>query len=256
MHKTTSVPIPAHEIDLPASTIYVTEDGTSMPAGKPRFKTPISDTHFLLILKPDLMTQESISDCKGEYRCLNCGRLIFGPIYFVPERYNPQTNEPTCKAIPHCRKSCVYRTVHDSHNNGDLLTNFFLMYGHDVVCAPPRLMLFIPGGYTLEDYHRVIDEGKVVEEQDNLVHAFLAPILIACTVQKDHQLLPDAVRYITELEAKKQATIGPTHKQPKTSIVALPPKILSQTPLSQVFTMEPASFGRTGIAGNPHMGEM
>lgn len=246
---------PLHDIHLPTSTIYVTPS-VAATTFQQRCKTQISDQHFILILKPDQLTQETIQQCNGKYNCYNCGRAIQGPMYFLPERYNPQTNEPTCAPIAHCRKECVYRTVQDRPNNGDLLTNLFLMYGHDIVCAPPRLLLFVPGGLTIEQYHESMDKKQVYEQLDPLIHAFIAPILISCTIQEDHQLLPNVVKYIDEIKASKSATIGPMRQDGSTHphVKELEPKILSTTPLTSVFSPDPASFGRPGILGNPHMG--
>lgn len=256
INPTTSTLIPPQDLNLPRSKIYVTADQPG-PVPVSRFKTPISSYHFLLILQcGNLYTQEDLTEARGRYSCYNCGRAIQGAIYLVPERFNPQTNEPTCRPVPHCRTSCVYRTVQDLPNNGDLLTCLFLMYGHDIVCAPPRFMLFIPGGLTLEQYHAAIDQKLTYEVTEPVIHAFIAPIIVSCTVQHDHQLLPAVVQYIDEVKASKKASIGPLKKSgtPEQVIVPLPPKILSQTLLSQVFPPDPASFGRPGIAHNPHMG--
>lgn len=254
---TTSTLWPPHELPLPRSKIYVTADPPAS-AAHTRFKTPISASHFLLVLQcGHLYTAEDLADAQGRYRCYNCSRPIHGPIYLLPERFNPQTNEPTCRPIPHCRTSCVYRTVQDLPNNGDLLTNLFLMYGHDMVCAPPRFLLYVPGGFTLDQYHEAIDQRRTYETNDPLIHVFVAPLLVSCTIQHDHQLLPEAVDYIDALRATKKATIGPLKKSgtPEQVVVPLAPKRLTETPLSAVFQPDPASFGRPALAHNPHMGD-
>ncbi len=244
-------------VEVPRSKIYVSAEPDKPAVPKTgRFKTPISNVHFLLILKcGELYTREELECCNGKYRCCNCSRPIMGLIYLMPERYNPKTNEPTCSPVPYCRPGCIYREIQDMPNNGDMLTNFFLMYGHDVVCAPPRFMLFIPGGYTLEEYHKAMDNGVVLEKEEPHVHPFIAPILLSASVQKDHQLLPGVIEYIDEIRAAKKAAIGPTKMsgEPEHEIIPLQPKLLTQTKLSSIFTPEPASFGRPGIAGNPFM---
>ena len=243
---------------LPRSTIYISSDVAQQPASTPkhRFKTDISKFHFFLILKAGShYTLDILKECGGQYECHNCRRKIMKQMYFYPEIFLAQIDEPICNIIPHCRTSCIYRTLQDMPNNCDLLINFFLMDGHDIVCAPPRFLLVIPGGYTIEEYHQVIDKGQVIQQEEPLIQSFFAPIYISSTMQSGHQLLDDIVTYIDEMRIQKKSSLGPSRTRDDADhhVVALQTKALTDTPLAQVFNTEPSSFDRPGVKENPHM---
>lgn len=252
------------DVAVPRSNIYVSSSSNSGSSGgavKQKYKfqcADVSSFHFFLILKTgNLYTQEDVEECKGKYNCYNCSRKIMKRMYFYPEIFDPQTNEPTCNPIPHCRKECMYRTVQDMANNADLLTNLFLMYGHEMICAPPRFLLFIPGGLTVEKYHQLIDDGIVIQEEEPYIRCFHAPIYMSCTLFKDHQLVPDTVAFIDEMMVERKNAIGPSRIRDNSDlkVLELEPKQLTQTKLSNMFNFEPSSFHRgPEIDKNPHMG--
>jgi hypothetical protein len=108
---------------------------------------------------------------------------------------------------------------------------------------------------TIEQYHEAMDRNAVYETVDPLIHTFIAPLMLSCSVQKDHQLLPNAVNYIDAIRATKTAAIGSVNK-PSTveeKIVTISHTPLTETRLSSVFYAEPSSFNRPGIEHNPHM---
>jgi hypothetical protein len=253
-------------VDLPRSAVYVSAkaaepatDGSVPPPEehKRRFADEVGGQHFHLILKAGVnYTAEDVAQAKGKYRCYNCNQPIQGRLYFYPEEFHHQTRVPTCNPIPHCRPECVYRTVQDIPNNADLLQNFCLLYGHDVICAPARFLLNIPGGMTLERYHEAINEKMVIQVQPPDQQCLFANVYVSATMFKDHQLLPSVVSLIEEMTAHSVSNIGPSRERDNSSItvVELPPKKLKQTAMTGMFQMEPASFGRTpDLLHNPHM---
>jgi hypothetical protein len=53
---------------------------------------------------------------------------------------------PRCTR-PHCLTGCGLKSVQDHPNNYDLSSKIY--YGSDAVCAPPRFLLYVPGGLGL-----------------------------------------------------------------------------------------------------------
>jgi hypothetical protein len=153
----------------------------------------------------------------------------------------------------------MYRTVQDLPNNADRLTNMFLMYGANITCAPPRFLLYVPGGFDLVKYHQIIDDQIVVQEELPFTRSLHAPIFLTFTLFKDHQLVPDVVAYIDEMLTEKKNTIGPARNRDNSDlkILELEPKKLTQSKLAEMFQFEPASFQRNSeLAKNPHMGSL
>jgi hypothetical protein len=249
------------DVPIPRSNIYVSSNSGANKGSvkqKYKFQSDVSSFHFFLVLKTgDLYTQEDIEECKGKYSCHNCHRKIMHKIYFYPEIFNPQTNEATCNPIPHCRTACLYRTVQDMPNNADLLTNLFLMYGHEIICAPERFLLSIPGGLSEEQYHKVIDDNLLIRKEEPYIRSFHAPIYISCTLFKDHQFVPDTVSFIDEMMVERKNAIGPSRIRDNSDlqVLELEPKQLTHTKLSEMFNFEPSSFNRgPELDKNPHMG--
>jgi len=249
------------QVDVPRPNIYISGSaaagGSALPRRKYRFSSEVGSCHFYLILQCGLLyTEEEVTNCQGKYHCHNCTRPIPRRIYFYPEEFDPRTNEPICNPIPHCRTACVYRTVQDLTNNGDLLTNFFLMFGHDVIIAPERFLLSIPGGLSLDEYHKVIDDKLIIQREEPHIRSCHAAIFISCTLFKNHQLVPDTVAFIDEMQVERKNAMGPSRIRDNSDlkVMEMPPKRLQTTKLSDMFTVEPSSFQRgTALTNNPHM---
>lgn len=248
-------------VQVPRPNIYVSAAQSADsrqhpgPRKKYQFHTDMGSIHFYLVFRAKY-TQEQIEFCDGRYPCYTCQRPITGQIYFYPEYFLPQTEEPVCNIIPHCRAACAHRTVHDLPNNGDLLTNFSLMYGPDVPIAPPRWTLYVPGGYSSEEFHARIDNGMVVQEEEKNVRSFHAPVFVSCSLTKGHQLVPDAVGYIDEIQVESKRALGRSRARDNTGLVVkdLTSKKLDNTKLTQMFNIDSSSFSRTEeLSKNPHM---
>lgn len=244
-------------VTVPRSSIYVSEKGVEPVKEKYKFESNVSSFHFFLIMTSGQgYTQEDIKAANGKYSCFNCCKKIMGQIYFYPEKFDPQTNEAACNPTPHCGLPCLYRTVQDISNNTDLLTNLFLMYGQDFVCAPPRFLLFVPGGLTVEEYAQVSQDSLVIQNHESHIRGIFAPVYLSCTLFKDHQLVPDTVAMIDTMEIPDKKTIGPsrTRNNADLKVLELQTKKLMNTNLSQIFEFETASFGRNeDMNTNPHM---
>ena len=245
---------------------------------------------FKFFMTEDLYDPADVVACQEKYACYNCSCKITGQIYFYPEYFDHQTNEPTCNIIPHCGAPCLYRTLQNVKNNIDLLTNLFLMYGHEIHCAPERFLLFIPGGLTLEKYQKVINDRLLIQKQEKCIrglfaciyqaqtlfenHQLLAEVdiltddrvsvgqqrfssvYLSCSLIKDHQLVPDTVAFIDELQIEKKHTIGPSRNRNNADlkVVELRPRKLTETKLNETFEADPDSFNRTeALKQNPHM---
>ena len=251
------------DVDIPRSRIYVSntkqelktnpmsehdENDNTLLQHRYRFQSDIAAIHFHVILMTGkLYTQEQIDCCQGAFHCFNCTRPIEGKMIFYPTQLTI-INEFEVNPIPHCRPACAYRSVQDLPTNKNKLLNlFFLMYGPHIVCAPPRFLLFIPGGLTLEEYHQRIDEKYLitVSRQEN-IRSFFGVMVVSCTLFKNHQLVKDVVAFNDELNMERKSTIGPSRSRDNSNldIVELSSKPLDQTKISQVFAMDPNSFQR------------
>jgi hypothetical protein len=232
------------DTDFPRSKIYV-----STKSGKQKkkytFQTKEGSFHFYLAFNPGVnYTQEMVSNCQGQLKCYNCAGQIEKQVYFYPHTYTKHA-EFVSSPIPHCRPSCVLRTVHDIPNNFDLMGIFYLMYGSTVSCAPPRHLLYVPGGLSHEAYHHTIDDKLVIhEEQGNTVRSYLSPMYTSCTFLKGHQLVKDVVALIGELSMESKTSVGPTRNRDnsKLNVVELPTNDLFKTYLSDTFSIDSASY--------------
>lgn len=241
------------------STIYVSAPPNSAFVNpeqfNKRFVHPTQrDQHYYLLFNSPY-TEQLIEACNGALNCYNCARSIRTRVWFYPEMYNVQTMEATCNPRPHCRTECALRTVHDIANNGDLKCYFTLFYGHNVHCAPPRTLLYIPGGMTNEQYHESIDAKVSIEILPPNIKSFIAPVYVSSTCLADKQLVPDIVSLIDEMKQSRQHVIGPPRQRDNSSmdIRALPPQSLLHTGLSDMFHVDPASFQCMKDNTNPHM---
>ena len=101
----------------------------------------------------DIFSDDMIHNCQGKCQCYNCNRPIQGRICFRPLSLNAM-EQIMVSPIPHCSPSCVMRSIKDgSYDAQDHMMLFYILYGKDVVCAPPRALLYLPGGLTLDQYH-------------------------------------------------------------------------------------------------------
>ena len=231
------------DVDFPRSDIYVS---ANINQKKEMFKyhTKEGSFHFFLMLNAGVhYTQEQVEHCNGYYDCYNCGRAIMENVYMYPEEITARS-ETICSPLPHCRPSCCLRTVEDIPNNHDLKACFFFMYGGNIRCAPPRMLLYIPGRLTLEEYHDTIDNSLVVQQETNIVRSFMAPTFLSCTFLKDHQLVPDVMALIEEMSIESKTAVGPgrTRDNNHVNIVNLSTTDLTKTGLSKTFVIDPSSF--------------
>lgn len=238
------------------SSIYVSSQRSPVAPGiaPPRFQHPTQkDQHYYLLFNAPY-TDDLVACCEGRLKCYNCARAIPKRVWFYPELYNAQTVEATCNPRPHCRPECALRTVHDIANNGDLKCYFTLFYGHSVKCAPPRTLLYIPGGMTIEEYHASIDSQQSIEIMPPNVKSFIAPIYVSSTSTAEKQLVPDIVSLIDEMKHSRQHVIGPSRQRDNSELDVheVPAQKLVQTSIASMFNVDPASF-HPAVQGNPHM---
>jgi hypothetical protein len=115
-------------------------------------------------------------------------------------------------------------------------------------------LLSIPGGLTIEQYHRAIDDRAMIHQFKPQNRMFFGPIYIASTLFGDnHQLLPSIVKAIDEIVLDPM-TSAPSQLNSNDLIVQeLPHKLLSSSRLGELYQTEPMSLGRPGVAENPHM---
>lgn len=261
-------------VEIPRSTIYVStpnnaasvnlngenkaQDHHDMIRQRYNIKSDLKMAHFYLILqRGHLYTDAEIENCQGKYRCANCIRPIPGRIYFVPVKLRHPTQEAECEATPYCRAECVYRAVQDRKANHDLITNFGLVYGLEIRCAPPRFLLFGPGALTADQYHQLIDDGLTVQEEDPNIRSFLGPTFVSVSLLgADHQLVPEVRAFIDASEVEHTNSVGPSRNRDNSSldVVSVKPKSLTQTQLAKAFNVDKNSFNRVeSLRTNPHM---
>jgi hypothetical protein len=233
------------EFSFPRSKIYVSSD-KEKPNKKYIHKTKEGSFHFFLVFTPgENYTQEGIENCEGTKNCYNCNILIKEKIFFYPIAYT-KVGVPVCSPIPHCRPECVLQTIDCVPNNHDLKTNFYMMYGPNYTSAPPRFLLYVPGGLTLEEYHNTIDDNLTIVEEEKGVRSFLAPMYISCTFLKNHQLVKDVISLVEEFSLESKTSIGPSRMRDNSDmeVVDLEPKNLFDTKLSKMFDIDPSSYRR------------
>ncbi len=187
------------KMNLPQSNVYTAN--SIHPSSKPLIKledeTKRPSVFFFVPLHVPF-TQEEISDCQGKWPCFTCNRPIPKCIFFYPESVDAQGVFHVERSLgsypaPHCRPGCAFRTVLDKPNNTNLITYFALMYGPDVYPAPPRILLYIPGGLTIEQYHKQMDDHVVIQEESKTVRSFLCPVYLSLAHLIDHRLPPSSI---------------------------------------------------------------
>lgn len=244
------------DVTLPRSRIYVTphtNGDTEPPTQCLTLQNEAGQHHFrLLLTNHEFYTPERIQHCGGVLNCYNCTRVIEARIYFMPLKY--ENNIFLCDPAAHCRPECVRRTVESVPNNFDLKALLFQMYG-EVLCAPPRKLLgcYVPGGYTLETYHAMLDEQKthhqfvLVQEDTEQVAAFPCPLVVSATLcdTDTGQMVPSARALVDELLLTHRIPMGPERFREESEVITLPRKWLNETHLAQSWEPASASFHRS-----------
>lgn len=240
--KLTNVP------SLPSSKIYVSVRSELTCTVKDPVLEVDRVIHFFLIHDVGQgYTQEDVSECKGKYRCFSCNRKIKFQIFFFPIRYT-KLEELIVSPLPHCRAACALHTVVYQPNNCDLLSCFYLMYGLNVIVAPPRQLLFGPNAMSSEEYHAQIDASIVIEvHQTPMVHAFLAPVYYSCSEFKNHQLSKAAQDVVEALTQEPKTSIGPERIRETTGMnaVVVMPAARDISNLYSTFKLDPLSHRET-----------
>lgn len=206
----------------PHSSIFVTPSRNKGPApsssATPLHNSDLQDgeeskpgvgdiTHFRTLVGKEEIDPAIVRRCQGAHACFNCGREIKGKIYFYPVTYS-KLGEFGCSPIPHCRPGCALRSVHDLRNKFDLVSLFHTMYGVNVTAAPPRSLLFVKDGLSLERYHSFMDNDVLLEEEEENIRSFMAPLRIAGAVFKNRVLSPQSVGAIDECSKTEYHTMG------------------------------------------------
>jgi hypothetical protein len=225
---------------FPESKIFVSSGSETRQSFVITTDPPDAVIHFFLIHDAGAnYTEDIVKNCQNSFKCFNCNKSIEKQIYFYPQEYT-QLGDFICSPIPHCSKPCVLRTISDIPNNSNLLSNFFLMYGPNVNCAPPRECLYLPGGLTLEQYHSM-DEIRI-EIDSREVRSFLAPKYYSITMFKNHQLVDESKKIIELLTAETKSSIGPQRSREQNDMtVVVMPSSNNLSNISSVFALDPMS---------------
>lgn len=222
------------ESELPSSQSETVQFTITHPV----HKRPV---HLFLAIDGHQFTKEEILNANKQFPCYNCGRRFDGLIHFrITERTNSQTTYG-CSPIPHCREACVARTVTDLKMNAAAKALHYEVYGGVEPVAPPRMLLYIRGGLTLEQYHQTIDNGLTIIEEEQkpnthevMIRSFPAPMYFSASMLKSgHLEHSQEVRSLVDLMdqlVEEKASMGMTsHHQPS----ELPVKPLSTPSLFQ-----------------------
>lgn len=240
--------IPRSKIFVTPSTTHTTTPTSSSTSSTTCSKDGLGRFHRfeIMMCEKDTGIKQLVEDCQGTLECHNCGVRIPKRVYLYAERKD-KDGTFICHPTPHCRPECVYRTIQDFHNRDDVLQLFFIMYGTDIICAPPRFMLHAlgPSKLTQAQYHELIDSKRIVVEDPPWMRSVVGPVYLSTTRLKDHQLLPEAVAFADAAHEEKHTALGPEKvREPDTNVVVaeLPPKSLTRTKLTAIFTPDPSSY--------------
>jgi hypothetical protein len=230
------------ESDIPRPNIFVTDEKPPMEKKVSDHSDMYSKFHFMHLYT--FYTKEEINNPDGTYKCYNCQRDI-GPssqrIWFYPISIRGQ--DTLWNPTPHCRPGCSYRTVMDlSGDNTDIINTFSITYGVGVVCAPPRMFLFVKGGLTLEEYHKKMNDGIIMNCEPWFVRPFVfSPTFIGSQVIRDGK---DTEKIFKEMERMRQEesrrsvfTIVGSDGGSKRNIEELPMPKESKT-IAEIFKLE------------------
>lgn len=235
---TEPLPVDAHPaaeefLNSLRSDIYVSgRDPRDTFRDVPQFSNG-APTHYKFVLQcAEHYTQEMITQCNERLRCFNCARPIANKIFFYPLEYTTD-NYFVCSPLPHCSASCALRSVKDLPNNFDVQSSFFTMYGPDVIVAPPRALLYLPNGPSLEEYHRMCASSRVVQAEQPAVTSFIAPYMVSSTFMKNNQVIPHTLAWIAGMSDERTAQLASTRDEHQN--IKVPDTELSTTAISSVF---------------------
>lgn len=236
---------------FPRSQIYVSSNSKS-PQSDQKHKytthTKNSVKHFFLVLTVGKnYNVEDVKQCNGLFNCYNCTRPIMEQMYFYPTE-SAIYDTFICSPIPHCSPSCCLRTLNDLSNNGSMKELFYLFYGGDVICAPPRSLLFIPGGLSVEEYHSKCETNQVVDCQSKIIRFFIAPMYVSSSCVENFQLITDTRAFIEECKIQSKISVAPERTRDNNGLVVKELNALSlkDNRISNIFEIDPSSraFGK------------
>jgi hypothetical protein len=124
-------------------------------------------------------------------KCYNCGVDVTGKYYTRPHT-RQRGGTFVCDPIPCCRPGCLLRVCYESGDKNSL-RYFKEMYGRDVTCAPPRSLLFIPGGMDINAYHQAMDRKKDIIVESNEVRTVYLPTVVTTLYIEDYKKLGDTM---------------------------------------------------------------
>lgn len=143
-------------------------------------------------------TQEMLRQCRGILKCYNCNQSIEGRVFLFPVEYKTTEKLFVCSPIPHDTPSCALRTLYDLPNNFDMLSAFFMLYGNNVHPAPPRLLLYVPHGLSLEQYHEQAHHGNVIQHDCSQIRSMVAPSVFTSVLFPHFKLTESAKDFINQ----------------------------------------------------------
>jgi hypothetical protein len=220
---------------------------------------------FTLCLQP-LYTEDELTHCGGRFSCTNCDRPIAERMIFVPQEQTA-TGGYVFDPAPYCCVPCAYRGMMDMRNHFDYVSLFALVYGTSFRPAPPRRLLKIKGGLSLEAYHAQTQTPTQThtstshwEEDLARVRCFMGPIYLAHTLTDKFQLWhphgPKAVPHhgsthpnesgAVSYQPSINTALGPLPDRTTThvSVVALTPKPIVSPSLAALYTLDKATADR------------
>lgn len=243
---------------LPRSKVYVTNTSADREMIRTRICTDEARNLFFAVLVPgEQYTKEMLENCQGRLRCYYGGEPILGRVYLYPQEELP-TGEMVMNPIPHASPSRVLHTIqYELKNNKNELNLFFKLYG-PTKCAPPRFVHFLPGALPpAETEQKLDDKGLLLVQESDTFRTVFAPIYLGGMRFRQSQLDEKQVQYVTASRQPTSSSAGPGRSRDgaNTEVVALLPKLLSQSGLEKVLPFDPAGFRRSDLT-NPHLGTL
>ena len=232
------------DVTVPRSKMFISKE--LKEADKNNIKSLVfgnenAKEHFYLIMNPDqLYTTEMVNQCQGRISCFYCHRPIPQQIYFYPLEFMGGKSFRV-SPLPHCRRECAFAVVISLKS--ELLSALFPQMWGLTTSAPPREMLWL--GLSIKDFHNMCDKQQVCEYSETpKVRALLAPVYITSTLFKNHQLVPDVIKLISDMEAEEREALGPngTEDSLQDNIIALEARKIIHSEPSKVFSLDPSTF--------------
>lgn len=129
---------------------------------------------------------------------------------------------------------------------------FTEMYGHNVQSSAPNWLPFLYEMDTVdapnvldEADERMRKEGLSLQHVDRQVRATFAPVLLSAVLFKHHRIASaEAIEFMNNIREPESSSCGPIRARDNSTVTVktLGPKYLTQTPLSQMFQMDPDSI--------------